>query len=46
MYDRRMRAMAAQSVLLTGELLHIIFSEFTHQDDLFYCMLVNSLWAM
>nr|CAG8521971.1 12695_t:CDS:2 [Entrophospora candida] len=40
------RPKAAKSVLSTGELLYIIFSEFVHQDDLFSCLLINRLWAM
>ncbi|CAG8585677.1 hypothetical protein GLOIN_2v1630146 [Rhizophagus irregularis DAOM 181602=DAOM 197198] len=45
-YQRLNKTKAAQSVLQTGELLHLIFSEFEHQDDLFSCLLINSLWAM
>jgi hypothetical protein len=46
MYNKLVKSKAAKSVLSTGELLHIIFSEFVHQDDLFSCLLINRLWAM
>ncbi|RGB25434.1 hypothetical protein C1646_747343 [Rhizophagus diaphanus] len=36
----------AQLTLLNIDLLHIIFSNFEYQDDLFNSLLVNSYWAL
>jgi hypothetical protein len=45
-FRRFNKTKAAQAVLQTGELLYLIFSEFDHQDDLFSCLFINSLWAV
>ncbi|RIA90521.1 hypothetical protein C1645_769748 [Glomus cerebriforme] len=37
---------SAQSALLNIDLLHIIFSNFEYQDDLFNALLVHSYWTL